>query len=60
MRYVDATFDDPVPVEPGRVLTASLLLSPAQLHQLGKYEFDASTSTTLSEAELEAYFEFLF
>lgn len=60
MRYVDATFDDPVPDEPGRVLTDSLLLSPAQLHQLGKYEFDASTSTTLSEAELEAYFEFLF
>lgn len=60
LAYVDATFDDPVPDQPGRVLYDYFLMDASALHRAEQYEFDPSTSSTLSEEEYVAYFHYLF
>ena len=58
MRYLDATFDDPVPDQPGRVMYDFFLIEPDTLKQRGKYEFDPATPTTISQTEYEAFFNY--
>ena len=60
MRYLDATFDDPVPDQPGRVMYDFFLIEPDTLKQRGKYEFDPATPTTISQTEYEAFAELGF
>ena len=60
MRYLDATFDDPVPDQPGRVMYDFFLIDAPTLQLREKYEFDPATTTTISQAEYEAYFQYCF
>ncbi|NLA78365.1 MAG: hypothetical protein GX845_02285 [Erysipelothrix sp.] len=58
--FVDATWDDPVPDVPGRVLHTYYLLGLKQFKGKGHHFFDLASDSTLGIEEMMAYANYVF
>lgn len=59
-KFIDATFNDPIPDRADRVLYTYYLLDERQFLQDGKHTFDKSSDTTLSADEYIEFAEYVY
>lgn len=59
-RYIDATWDDPVPDVPNRVIHTYFLLDSKSFVRDGKHTFDLSSDDTLTEKEYLTFASYVF
>lgn len=59
-RFIDTTFNDPIPDRENRVLYTYYLLTKNQFLQDGKHRFDQSTDTTLSAEDYIDFAEYVY
>ena len=59
-RFIDTTFNDPIPDRADRVLYTYYLLSENQFTQDGKHRFDKSSDMTLSASEYIEFAEYVY
>lgn len=59
-KFIDTTFNDPIPDRANRVLYTYYLLNKNQFIQDGKHKFDQSTDTTLSAEEYIEFAEYVY
>lgn len=59
-KFIDTTFNDPIPDRQNRVLYTYYLLNKNQFIQDGKHTFDKSSDTTLSAEEYIEFAEYVY
>lgn len=59
-KFIDTTFNDPIPDRDGRVLYSYYLLDKKQFLQDGKHQFDESTDQTLTAEEYIEFAEYVY
>ncbi len=59
-KFVDTTWDDPIPDQPGRIKRTYFLLDEKAFLKDGKHHFDFSTDETLSQEEYLAFAMYVF
>jgi hypothetical protein len=59
-KFIDTTFNDPIPDRENRVLYTYYLLNENQFTQDGKHTFDVSSNTTLSAEEYIEFAEYVY
>ena len=59
-KFIDTTFNDPIPDRADRILYTYYLLDERQFLQDGKHKFDKSSETTLSAEEYIEFAEYVY
>jgi transglutaminase/protease-like cytokinesis protein 3 len=59
-KFIDTTFNDPIPDRKNRVLYTYYLLNKNQFLRDGKHQFDVSSDSTLSAEEYIEFAEYVY